>query len=306
MSLIRKAERRRAKLRLGLVGPTGSGKTMSALQLAFGLGGKVGLIDTENGSGDLYADVGDYDIIPLNAPYTVQKYRDALREFEEAGYDTIIIDSLSHAWVGEGGLLDKQGRIAAKGGNSYTAWREITPEHNRLVEQILRSPAHIIATMRVKTEYVLETNDKGKQVPRKVGLAPVQRDGLEYEFTVVLDIEANHVATAGKDRTRLFDGWADRISPETGKKLLAWLNMGTEPEPPAPKRTSKDFLAELNTRLLGVTTEDQFEALSEDPKVKWAFANFSNGAAAEMAAIWAEARDRLNKVEEELGAAGEP
>lgn len=303
--MIRKAERRHAKLRLALVGPTGSGKTYSALQLAFGLGGKVGLIDTENGSGDLYADVGDYDIIQLEAPYTVQKYRDAIREFEDSGYGAIIIDSLSHAWVGEGGLLDKQGRIAAKGGNSYTAWREVTPDHNRFVEQILRSPAHIIATMRVKTEYVLETNDKGKQVPRKVGLAPVQRDGLEYEFTVVLDIEASHVATAGKDRTRLFDGWADRISPETGKKLLAWLNMGTEPEPPPKKRTAKDLLAELYPRLMALTSDEEFDAISQEPGPKWVFAQ--NGESAEeLGRMFAEARDRLNKVEEELGAAGEP
>ena len=304
--MIRKAERRRAKLRLALVGPTGSGKSFSSLQLGFGLGGKVGLIDTENGSGDLYADVGDYDIIPLDAPYTVSKYRDAIREFEQAGYSVIIIDSLSHAWVGEGGLLDKQGRLAAKGGNSYTAWREVTPDHNRLVEQMLRSPAHIIATMRVKTEYVLETNDKGRQVPRKVGLAPVQRDGLEYEFTVVLDIEANHVATAGKDRTRLFDGWADRISPETGKMLLNWLNTGAEPEVAPKKRTAADFLAELHPRLMSIASEEEFEAIEKEPGVQWAFKNLSNGAAAELAAMWAEARDRLNKIEEEVGAANEP
>ena len=125
---IRKATRKKAKLRLGLVAPSGAGKTYSALQLAFGLGGKVGMIDTEHGSGDLYANIGEYDIINLDAPYTIAKYRSAIKAFEDAGYSSIIIDSLSHAWAGEGGLLDKQGKIADSGkGNSYTAWRTITP-----------------------------------------------------------------------------------------------------------------------------------------------------------------------------------
>jgi hypothetical protein len=216
---IRKAERKKAKLRLALIGPTGSGKTYSALQLAFGLGSKTGLIDTENGSGDLYANVGDYDIISLAPPYTVSSYREAIRAFEEAGYDTIIIDSLSHAWAGEGGLLDKSGQLEKSGKvkNSFAAWREITPEHNKLVEEMLGSPCHIIATMRVKTEYVMEPDARGKMVPRKVGLAPVQRDGIEYDFTVCIDINDSHVASASKDRTGLFDGWYDRISPETGR-----------------------------------------------------------------------------------------
>lgn len=227
---IRKAERKKAKLRLGLAGPSGSGKTMGALKLAFGLGGKTGLIDTEHGSGDLYAHLGDYDVITLEAPFTVAKYLEAIRAFEAAGYGTIIIDSLSHAWSGDGGLLDKQGKIADKIGNSYTAWRTVTPEHNALVDAMLQSDAHIIATMRAKTEYVLETNDKGKQAPKKIGMAPVQRDGMEYEFTVFLDIAIDHTATASKDRTSLFDGEYFKISDKTGKKLLAWLESGAEPE----------------------------------------------------------------------------
>ena len=169
---IRKAQRRKAKLRLGLVAPSGAGKTYSALQMAFGLGGKIGMIDTEHGSGDLYAHLGEYDIITLSAPFTVRKYLDALRAFESEGYDTIIIDSLSHAWAGDGGLLDKQGKLADQDsrGNSYAAWRKVTPEHNALVEAILQSPAHIIATMRAKQDYVQEKDDRGKTVVRKVGL----------------------------------------------------------------------------------------------------------------------------------------
>lgn len=226
---IRKAQRRKAKLRLGLMGPAGSGKTYSALQMAFGMGGKIGLIDTEHGSGDLYAHLGEYDVIQIGAPFEIKKYLAAIRAFEQNGYGTIIIDSLSHAWAGDGGLLDKQGKIADSmpGKNGYAAWRTITPEHNALVEAILQSPAHIIATMRSKTEYVIETNDKGKQVPRKVGLAPVQRDGMEYEFTVVLDISNEHVAHATKDRTSLLDGSYFKISQTTGQQLMSWLEAGT-------------------------------------------------------------------------------
>jgi hypothetical protein len=132
-------------------------------------------------------------------------------------------------------LLDKQGQIANRPGtNSYAAWREVTPDHNALVEALLSSRCHIIVTMRVKTEYVLETNDRGKQVPRKVGLAPVQRDGVEYEFTVVMDIDIDHKAAASKDRTTLFDGWRDTITEGTGRQLLQWLESGADAPAPAP------------------------------------------------------------------------
>lgn len=224
---IRKAERKKAKLRLGIAAPSGAGKTYSALLMAFGLGGKVGLIDTEHGSGDLYAHLGDYDIIGIEAPYTIAKYTQAIKAFEEAGYSTIIIDSLSHAWAGDGGLLDKQGKMADRGQNSFAAWRTITPEHNALVDAMLRSPCHIIATMRAKQEYVLEANTAGKQQPKKVGMAPVQREGMEYEFTVMLDVDMQHIASASKDRTGLFDGQFFKISEATGQKLLEWLESGS-------------------------------------------------------------------------------
>lgn len=241
---IRKAERRKAKLRLGISAPSGAGKTYSALLMAFGLGGKVGLIDTEHGSGDLYANLGDYDIIGIEAPYTVAKYRAAINEFEQAGYTTIIIDSLSHAWAGDGGLLDKQGKLADRGTNSFAAWRTITPEHNALVDAMLQSPCHIIATMRAKQEYVLEINDKGKQTPKKVGLAPVQREGMEYEFTVMLDVDMNHIASASKDRTSLFDGQFFKITAQTGDTLMQWLDMGVAPPTiePMPAKAIADHL----------------------------------------------------------------
>lgn len=244
MKMFRKAERCKAKLRLGITGPAGSGKTYSALQIAFGIGGRVAVIDTENRSADLYAHLGEYDVCTIEAPYTVQKYLAAINEAESLGYDILIIDSLTHAWAGEGGLLDQQGKIADSGkGNSYTAWRQVTPWHNKLVDAILQSPCHIIATMRSKMEYVLSTNDKGKQEPKKVGMAPVQRDGMEYEFTTVFDLSHNHAAQASKDRTGLFDGQIFTPSTDTGKMLLDWLESGAD----APEPTITNDIQGLNT-----------------------------------------------------------
>ena len=227
----RKAERRKAKLRLGITGPAGSGKTYGALLIAFGLGGKIAMIDTENGSGDLYAHLGDYDICSLTAPYDVRKYLTAISEAEKAGYDVIIIDSLSHAWNGEGGLLDMQGRIADNGRkNSFAAWREVTPLHNKLIDAMLTSKSHIIVTMRSKTEYIQTENERGRTEIRKVGLAPVQREGMDYEFGTVFDLSINHMATVSKDRTSLFDGEMFTLSQETGQKLKAWLDSGADVE----------------------------------------------------------------------------
>ena len=225
----RKAERRKAKLRLGITGPAGSGKTYGALLIAFGLGGRIAMIDTENGSGDLYSALGDYDICSISAPFSVQKYIDAIKTAESANYDVIIIDSLSHVWAGEGGLLDMQGKIADTGKkNNYAAWREVTPLHNKLIDTMLSSKCHIIATMRSKTDYIQVENDKGKFEIRKVGLAPVQRDGMEYEFGVVFDLGINHIVNVSKDRTSLFDGEVFKLSKEIGQVLKKWLDDGVD------------------------------------------------------------------------------
>ena len=224
---IRKAERRKAKLRLGITGPAGSGKTYGALQVAFGLGGKIVLIDTENGSGDLYAGLGDYDVCTLEAPYSVQKYLEAINLCEKSGYNVIIIDSLSHAWAGAGGLLDMQGHLADNM-NSFSAWRKVTPLHNKLIDAMLSSKCHIIATMRSKTDYIQTENERGRTEIKKVGLAPVQRDGMEYEFGLVFDLSMNHMATVSKDRTGLFDGQVFMLTTQTGEMLRDWLNTGTD------------------------------------------------------------------------------
>ncbi len=228
---IHRATKCRAKLRLGMSGPAGSGKTYSALLIAHGLGGRIGLIDTEHGSGDLYADLlpEGYDVLQLSPPFTPARYIEAIHTMEQAGIATIIVDSLSHAWSGEGGSLDRHGKIADRSGNSWQAWRQVTPEHNALVEALLQSPCHVIATMRAKTEYVQEKDERtGRQIVRKIGLAPVMRDGIEYEFTIFMELDSQHLAHVGKDRTQLFDGMIIKPDSETGRELLAWLDSGAQ------------------------------------------------------------------------------
>lgn len=300
---IRKAERRKAKLRLALIGPTGSGKTMSALRMAFGLGGKIGLIDTEHGSGDLYADIGDYDVISLEPPYTVPKYREAIHAFEDAAYDVIIVDSLTHAWAGEGGLLDKQGQLekdTTRFKNSFQTWREITPEHNKLVEELIGSPSHVIATLRVKTEYVMERNDRGKMEPRKIGLAPIFRDGIEYEFTLCMDVDADHYAKASKDRTTIFEGWRDQITEETGRRLKEWLDSGADAPVRSPPQTAKPSISEwldrLENALANASAEKAREILARDD-VAQAKEKLTNGAQARLRDILTAAEDRLSPKE---------
>jgi len=196
-----KAVKEQVKLRIALIGPSGSGKTYSALRFAKHLGGRVALIDSERNSASLYADIFGFDVCPLVPPYSAEKYTMSIRD--AAGYDILIIDSWSHAWSGEGGILDFVGdtTAASRSRNAYTeGWRKATPLHNRMVDTVLAFPGHVIVTMRTKTEYVMEENDRGKKVPRKIGLAPIQRDGIEYEFDIVADIDHEHTMTITKTR----------------------------------------------------------------------------------------------------------
>jgi hypothetical protein len=262
---IHRATKRRAKLRLGMSGPAGSGKTYSALLIAGGLGGRIGMIDTEHGSGDLYADLlpEGYDVLQLTPPYTPARYVEAIHALEEAGVSTIIVDSLTHAWSGEGGSLDRQGKIADKSGNSWQAWRQVTPEHNALVEALLQSPCHVIATMRAKTEYVQEKDERtGKQIVRKIGLAPIMRDGIEYEFTTFFELDVQHMAFAGKDRTRLFDGSIFRPDIETGRNLLTWLDAGVEVPVKRNAMPEQQKAAMREAIVQAGTLEDLFKAFS--------------------------------------------
>lgn len=234
--MFKRAQRGVAKLRLALVGPSGSGKTYSALMIAKGIGGRVALVDTERGSGELYSHIMEFDAAQLTPPFTPEKYIAAIKAAEQAGYESLIIDSLSHAWTGEGGVLDMHDRASKSVRNSFAAWREVTPQHNALVDSILGSGCHVIVTMRTKTAYEV-TNDNGKAKVAKVGLAPVQRDGLEYEFTVVMDLSVEgHIASASKDRTGLFDGQYGVPSEKTGKLLKSWLDGGMPSPQQVPPR----------------------------------------------------------------------
>lgn len=231
---IRKAERKKAKLRLGISGVSGSGKTRSALEIAAGMGGKIGMIDTEAGRGELYADTISkyepdlkltYDIIRLDAPYSPERYIEAIRTFEKLGYSILIIDSLSHAWSGEGGVLSI---VDKAGGQFQSGWKLGTPKQNALIDAIITSPMHIICNFRVKTEYVVERNEKGKNEPRKIGLAPIQRDQIEYEFTMFMTLSQDHIAHVMKDNTEMFDQEFVKPSPDMGRKLMNWLNTGID------------------------------------------------------------------------------
>lgn len=203
---------------------------------------RICVIDTENGSGSLYVGtvvggvrVGEYLTINLEAPFSAARYLEAIEAAENAGVEFLIIDSLSHAWSGEGGLLDMQANIAKRSGNSYTAWRDVTPLHNKLVDRILQCPMHVATTLRTKTEYVIEDNGNGKKSPRKVGMAPIFREGLEYEFSVFFELSQDHSAAATKDRTGLFDGQYFVITPDTGARIAGWLgNSAAAPVPPKP------------------------------------------------------------------------
>ena len=235
-----RATKHQAKLRLALIGLAGSGKTYSALSIASHLvpSGKIAVIDTERGSASLYADRFTFDVLDLER-HGPEDYCDAIEAAQEAGYDIIVIDSLSHAWAGKDGALEQVDKIAKREGksNNFTAWRDVTPKHNRLVDAMLSCKAHLVVTMRSKMEYVLEKDDKGKSSVRKVGLAPIQRDGLDYEMTVVGDLDLNHTLTITKSRCLGAVEVGEMIENPGEKmalKLRTWLASGEPVPTPAP------------------------------------------------------------------------
>ena len=228
---LRPAQKSKSKLRIGFSGPSGSGKTYSALLLASGMAPweKICVIDTENMSADLYSDLGAYNVITLDSPYTPERYIQAIKDCEEGGMEVIIIDSVTHEWDGEGGALQINQKLADTKfrGNTWAAWSETTPRHQKFIYAITMSKCHIITTARAKTD-TIQTDDKKI---KKVGLKEIQREGYEYELTANFTIDRDsHYAIASKDRTGMFiDSDPFIITDEVGKRMLAWANTGMDP-----------------------------------------------------------------------------
>lgn len=215
--------------RIGLIGPSGSGKTYSALALATSLGQKVAVIDTEHGAASKYADLFHFDVLELTS-FDPRTYMEAIRAAEAAGYDTIVIDSLSHAWAGSGGVLELVDKISrqSKSGNNFSAWGDVTPLQNQLIETILASKMHVIATMRSKMEYAQQRDENtGKTRVVKLGLQPVQRDSVEYEFDIIGEMDMDNVLTISKTRCpELKSATIERPGAGLAQTIAAWLNAG--------------------------------------------------------------------------------
>jgi hypothetical protein len=240
---LRKSERSKAKIKMALQGPSGSGKSYSAILLAQGLTNgslsKVAVVDTEAGSSNLYAKLGSYNVLNLDSPHSPERYMEAIDLCIKSGMEVIILDSISHCWDF---LLDYHASLT---GNSFTNWNKITPRQKAFVNKILNSDIHIICTMRVKQDYVLSERN-GKMIPEKVGLKAIQRDEISYEFTIVFDIDYKHFASASKDRTNLFEGKPQFvINSNTGKKILDWCNSTITKEELQVKVSECNNLSEL-------------------------------------------------------------
>lgn len=258
----RKATKEQAKLRLAIFGPSGAGKTFTSLRIATGLGGSIAVIDTERGSASKYADRFDFDVCELDGRKDVDTVAATLREAAQAGYDVIIIDSLSHAWQE---LLQEVDRLAKAKykGNTWSAWSDGTPKQRALVDSILSYPGHVIGTMRSKTEWTTES-ENGKSRPVRVGLAPEQGKGIEYEFDLLMEVSVEHVANVIKDRTGKYqDALLEKPGEEFGRELAAWLSDGVAPRPavepfdPFTREQPKAPAPAANSHI----TKEQLEAL---------------------------------------------
>ena len=237
---LQKAIRHKAKIKLALQGPSGSGKTYSSLLLAFGMTqdwSKIAVIDTENASASLYANLGAYNTINVPEPFSPDQYIEALKICVEAGMEVVIIDSITHEWQW---CLNYHSSLP---GNSFTNWNKVTPIHQRFVNKLLQAPLHIIATSRTKQDYEITKDDKGKTKVNKLGTKPIQRDGLEYEFTLSFDLDMSHNATTSKDRTGLFMGKViQAITSEIGEEIKKWCESGEDAPAKIYKFSDKSFL----------------------------------------------------------------
>jgi hypothetical protein len=256
---LQQASRQQTRIKLGISGPSGSGKTIGSLQIAYGLSSgnwsKIGVIDTENGSSNLYDHLGPFSVLRLSAPFSTERYIEAIHICEAAGMDVIIVDSLSQSWEGPGGILDLHNSMA---GNSFTNWGKLTPKYNALLQTILQSSCHCIITMRSKQEYVLnDKNGNGRLTPEKVGLRPVTREGIDYEMSLMFEIDIKHNVTATKDRTSLFSGKPEfKLTPIIGQKLNDWCNQGIATNP------KEELIEKINN---AVTVDELLKLYKNNP-----------------------------------------
>lgn len=225
---LKQSQRQQVKLRLGLSGASGFGKTKSALLLAYGMTkdwSKIAVVDTENSSASLYSDLGNYNVLDLQPPYSPERYIQAIELCEKSGISVVIIDSASHEWNGSGGCLE----IHEKLGGRFSDWSQVTPRHQAFINKILQSTCHVITTTRRKVDYSLDVGSNGKTQVVKHGTKEITRDGFEYELTINFElINENHLAKASKDRTGLFMNKPEFIiTSDTGKMILEWCNSGS-------------------------------------------------------------------------------
>jgi len=260
--MFKSATRLQSKLRMTIDGPAGSGKTYSALRFAHALaaGGKIAYIDTERGSASKYTGEAPdgipwaFDVAELTQ-FSPEKYTEAINYAGRNGYSVLVIDSLSHAWEGTGGALEIKDK---QGGNQWTAWRNVTPIHNRMVDAILQAPLHVITCMRARMEYVQEADSNGKVSIRKVGMAPIQRPGMEYEFDIVCDMDWSHILTVSKSRcSAVADMKMEKPGPSFIQPVIEWLNGGApridkpsfediDPSPKPKVLTLDDLMAKFS------------------------------------------------------------
>lgn len=254
---LQRATRKQARIRIGLQGPSGTGKTLGALQIAYGLTGdwtKIAVIDTEHSSASLYSHLGEFNTVSIAPPFAPEKYIEAIHLCEKESMEVIIIDSVSHEWEGVGGILDIHSSIS---GGSFQAWNKVTPRHNAFIQSMLQTSCHLIATIRSKQDYVL-VDKNGRQVPEKVGLKGVQREGLDYEMTVMFELDVKHNATATKDRTSLFSGKPEfRLSPVVGQQIKQWCEQGD------PVKSDAELISQIES---AGSVEDLIQLYQDHPE----------------------------------------
>jgi len=218
---LHKAQRHRAKIKMALQGPSGSGKSMSSILVSKGLcndWSKIAVVCSENGSANLYAHLGEFNVLELTTPHSPERYIQAIETCEKAGMDVIVLDGVSPEWEY---LLDYHSNLP---GNSFSNWSKVNPRNNAFIQKILSSPCHIICTLRTKSDYAV-TEKNGKLIPEKIGLKAIQKDTFEFEMTLVFDLDIKNHAVATKDRTGLFYGKPEqKLSIETGRLIAEWCN----------------------------------------------------------------------------------